>query len=318
MKRYDYIKAHSVDEAIGLLKEYGPRAMLIAGGTDVMVGVKQGKFSPEVLISLREIEGLNYIKADQGSLKIGALTTHRELERSAVIAERFRALKDAVENLGSVQIRNVATIGGNICNAAPSADTAPPLLVHDAEVEIKGPGGERRMPLEDFFLGPGKTALGPEEVLLGFSLPWPAEDSASAYWKHSRRQAMDLPILGVAMYLEVELRDPGPLKRAQAEGASMEEQLRALNESDILCREIRLALGVAAPTPIRTKRAEGILKGQRLTKEGLIELGRVASEEAQPRDTIRGAAWYRREMIRVLPKRLALRCLERIFRREEG
>lgn len=318
MKRYDYIKARSVQEAIKLLKEYGPRAMLIAGGTDVIVGIKQGKFSPEVLISLRGIQGLDYIRPEDGRLRIGALTTHREIERSSLIRERFGALADAVSNLGSVQIRNVATIGGNICNAAPSADTAPPLLVHDAEVEIRGASGERKVPVEGFFLGPGKTVLGPEEVLLGFSLPWPPENSASAYWKHSRRQAMDLPILGVALYLEVELKEAEPLKGSLAQGASMDEQLKALDESYVVCRDIRLALGVAAPTPMRAKKAEGVLKGERLTAQGLLELGHVASEEAQPRDTIRGAAWYRREMIRVLPKRLALRCLERILRREEG
>lgn len=318
MVRYDYLKARSVKEAIRWLKEYGSRAMLIAGGTDVMVGIKQGKFAPEVLISVRGIEELSYIRPEDQRLKIGALTTHRQLERSELIRERFGALADAVQNLGSVQIRNVATIGGNICNAAPSADTAPPLLVHEAEVTMEGPEGRRNMALEEFFLGPGKTALGSEEVLLEFSLPWPPDGAASAYWKHSRRQAMDLPILGVAMYLEAELKEAGPLGEAFAQGAPLEELLEALDRSEIYCKEVRLALGVAAPTPMRAKGAEAVLKGKRLSTEGLLEMGQVASEEAQPRDTVRGAAWYRQEMIRVLPKRLALRCLERILGRKEG
>jgi len=316
MVKYDYLKARSVKEAIGWLKEYSSRAMLIAGGTDVMVGIKQGKFAPEVLISLRGIEELSYIRPEDQRLKIGALTTHRQLERSELIRERFGALADAVQNLGSVQIRNVATIGGNICNAAPSADTAPPLLIHEAEVTMEGPEGRRSMALEGFFLGPGKTALGPEEVLLEFSLPWPPDGAASAYWKHSRRQAMDLPILGVAMYLEAELKEAGPLGEAFAQGAPLEELLEALDRSEIYCKEVRLALGVAAPTPMRAKGAEAVLKGKRLSTEGLLEMGQVASEEAQPRDTVRGAAWYRREMIRVLPKRLALFCLKRITGRK--
>ena len=127
MIRYDYLKPSSLEEAIGLLKQYGGQAKLIAGGTDVMVGIRQKKYAPQVLISLRGIEGLSYIREEDGGLRIGALTTHRELEKSPLVRERLGALADAVDNLGSVQIRNVATIGGNICNAAPSADTAPPL-----------------------------------------------------------------------------------------------------------------------------------------------------------------------------------------------
>ena len=317
MIRYDYLKPSSLEEAIGLLKQYGGQAKLIAGGTDVMVDIRQKKYAPQVLISLRGIEGLNFIREEDGGLRIGALTTHRELEKSPLVRERLGALADAVDNLGSVQIRNVATIGGNICNAAPSADTAPPLLVLGASVRIKGSEGERVLPLEEFFLGPGETALKDDEILVEFIIPSPPPNSASAYWKHTRRQAMDLPIIGVAMMLAVEKTEAPALKEAFGRGASVEELLGALDESKLVCQEVRLALGVAAPTPMRASKAEEFLRGKRVTQEALLQFGEIASSEATPRDTVRGAAWYRREMIKVLPKRLALKCLERILHKNQ-
>lgn len=317
MIRYDYLKPSSLEEAIGLLKQYGGQAKLIAGGTDVMVDIRQKKYAPQVLISLRGIEGLSYIREEDGGLRIGALTTHRELEKSPLVRERLGALADAVDNLGSVQIRNVATIGGNICNAAPSADTAPPLLVLGASVRIKGSEGERVLPLEEFFLGPGETALKDDEILVEFIIPSPPPNSASAYWKHTRRQAMDLPIIGVAMMLAVEKTEAPALKEAFGREAPLEELLGALDESELVCQEVRLALGVAAPTPMRASKAEEFLRGKRVTQEALLQFGEIASSEATPRDTVRGAAWYRREMIKVLPKRLALKCLERILHKDQ-
>ncbi len=317
MIRYDYLKPSSLEEAIGLLKQYGGQAKLIAGGTDVMVDIRQKKYAPQVLISLRGIEGLSYIREEDGGLRIGALTTHRELEKSPLVRERLGALADAVDNLGSVQIRNVATIGGNICNAAPSADTAPPLLVLGASVRIKGSEGERVLPLEEFFLGPGETALKDDEILVEFIIPSPPPNSASAYWKHTRRQAMDLPIIGVAMMLAVEKTEAPALKEAFGREAPLEELLGALDKSELVCQEVRLALGVAAPTPMRASKAEEFLRGKRVTQEALLQFGEIASSEATPRDTVRGAAWYRREMIKVLPKRLALKCLERILHKNQ-
>ena len=311
MVRFDYLQPSTVDEAISLLHEQG--TMLIAGGTDVMVGIKQRKITPKILISLRGIKGLDYIEPEGGGVRIGSMTTHRALERSHLIKERVPALADAVENLGSVQIRNVATIGGNICNAAPSADTAPPLLACGAEVKIKGAKGEWAIPLEKFFVSPGETALGGDEILIEFIIPEPSTYTSSAYWKHTRRQAMDLPILGAALALSVDKGKTPNLQKLIEASAPEEEILRSLDESGLICQDARIALGVAAPTPIRTKGAEAVLKGAKLTAERLDEAVRVASQEAQPRDSLRGAAWYRREMIQVLIKRLTITCLERIF-----
>jgi len=315
LKVKEYFKVKSIEEAINLKIQYGEKAMFIAGGTDVIVGLKNKKWTPEVLISLNDIPGLSYIKEENGTVKIGALTTHREIERSSLIEKKIGALMDAVKNLGSVQIRNVATIGGNLCNAAPSADTAPPLLVHNAFVTLECKGGRRSLPLEEFFLGPGKTAKKEDEVLIEISLPTPPKTAKSAYWKHTRRAALELPIIGVAVYLDVDPREYGRLQQVfDLPDSTWDDQLRALNESEVFCKELRVALGVAAPIPLKVKDLDGIVKDKHLNDQLLSEVTDVALQKAQVRDSWRGAAWYRKEMIKVLTKRLVLICLRRILK----
>lgn len=310
MRKFEYLKAYSFDEAIDLLSHYGDEAKVIAGGTDVIVAIKQGKIAPQVLVSVKNISEGSYIRHSEEGLKIGAITTHRELEKNPYV-HKIGALIDAVRQLGSVQIRNIATIGGNICNAAPSADTAPPLLVHDAYVRTKGSRGAKIIPLREFFLGPGKTILSYDEVLTEIFVPSSPVSSASAYWKHSRRKGMDLAIVGIALWIDVTFEDAEALKAVR--NGSLEEQFKALERSEVYCKDVRLALGVAAPTPIRVIKAEEFLKGQRISRSVLLEFGAIAASEARPRDTFRGEAWYRREMIRVLPARLCLFCLYRIL-----
>jgi carbon-monoxide dehydrogenase medium subunit len=315
LKVKEYYRVKSTQEAINLKRQYGEKAMYIAGGTDVIVGIKNKKWNPEVLISLNEIPGLSYIKEENGYIKIGALTTHRQIEKSPLIERKVEALMDAVKNLGSVQIRNVATIGGNLCNAAPSADTAPPLLVHNAMINLEGPEGQRSLPLEEFFLGPGKTSKKEEELLIEITIPVPPKTAKSAYWKHTRRSALELPIIGVALYLDVELGDYGRLQKVfDSPDLTWDDGLRALNESEIFCKELRLALGVAAPIPLKIKDLDGIVKGKRLNDQVFSEVIELALQKAQVRDSWRGAAWYRKEMIRVLTKRLVLICLRRILK----
>lgn len=314
--RYEYLKARNLEEASELLKQHGDDAKIIAGGTDVIVAIKQKKICPKLLVSIRNLKDLSYIKKENDVIKIGALTTHRQLEHSRVVAEKIPALMDAVKQLGSVQIRNVATIGGNICNAAPSADTVPPLLVHNALLRIYSTGRERVVPLRVFFKGPGKHILEHGEILVEICVPLSPETASSAYWKHSRRQAIDLAVVGVALYLDVDIFDAQPL--ILSKNSSWEAQYEALDQSYIVCKEVRISLGVAAPTPIRVESAEEFLRGRRLTREVLLEFGRIAALHAQVRDTFRGEAWYRREMIRILPARLVLTCLYRILGAEGG
>ena len=310
---FDYLRPSSIEEAIELLRQHSERAMLIAGGTDVMVGIRQRKLSPQILVSLKGIKGFDHIGPYEDGMRIGALATHRQIGESGLVRERFSALADAVDRIGSLQIRNVATMGGNIANGLPSADTACPLLVFDTQLRIKGSSGERNLPLREFYLGPGKTILQHDEMLLEFIIPPLPSDSASAYWKHGRRQAMEIAMLGVAMMLAVEVADASTLRDAFKRNAPLDELFDCLDRSEIYCREARIALGVAAPTPMRAKSAEEFLKGKRLTTQNLLETGLTASKEARLRDSMRGAAWYRKKMIEVSPRRLALRCLERIL-----
>jgi len=284
---FDYLMPTTLDEAISLFTSHGEQAQYVAGGTDVMVKIKEGKISPQYLISLRHLqEGLDHIEYKSGELKIGALATHRMLELSPVIRRDFPILIDAVENIGSVQIRNVATIGGNIANAVPSADGAIPLITLGARVRIKGPRGERSIALEDLFVGPGRTTLEKGEILLEFVIPELPPHTGGAYWKHTRRAAMELPLLGVAVLL------------------SLDNDLQT-------CAEARIGLGVLGPTPMRAKKAEATLKGKRLDDEILEEAGKAAAAECKARDSIRGKAWYRRDMVEVLVQRMARLAMER-------
>lgn len=274
MKSFDYLKPQTFEEALSLLNQYGDRAKLMAGATDALVMTQQKKISPEVFISLRGIPGLDHIESD-GMFRIGALTTHRTIERSELIRKRFLLLAEASSVLGSVQVRNVGTIGGNLCTASPSAETAPPLLVYDAEVLLVSQKGERRLSLESFFLGPGETALDTKEILKEILLPFPPPNSSGAYLKLGRRKSVDLAVVNVAVLL-------------------------TLNPKTRICERARIALGAVAPTPIRAKGAEAVLEGKLLDESIIRKAGEQAGKECSPISDIRGSAEYRREMVGVL------------------
>jgi carbon-monoxide dehydrogenase medium subunit len=315
MKQFDYLKPKTLEEALSLLNQHGKKAKLIAGGTDVIVMIKQKTLSPDVLISLQGIPGLDQIQMD-GTLRIGAMVTHRALEKSELIRKEFSALADAVDCLGSIQIRNVATIGGNICTAAPSADTATPLLVLKAQVKMKSLSEERMVPIEEFFTAPGETVLKKGEVVTELIVPKPPPNTGSAYWKHQRRLALDLPILGVSTLLTLNKKVVS-CSDLLCTTSPISSILHAMEEDELTCNEVRIALGVAAPMPIRAIKAENLLRGKKVSDELLEEVAQTAAQEAQPRDTIRGEAWYRRDMIKVLVKRMAMKSIERVVRPEE-
>jgi CO/xanthine dehydrogenase FAD-binding subunit len=289
MKKFEYLIPKSLDEAISLHESHGERAKYVAGGTDVLVKVKEGKMSPDYLISLKHIldHNTSLQKSDRGELTISAFATHRVIEKSSLVRTQYPILHDAVKNIGSVQIRNVATIGGNLVNAVPSADGAIPLIALDARVKIIGTKGERKMDLIRFFLGPGQCDLDHGEILTEIIIPPLLPRTGSAYIKHGRRQAMELPMLGVGVLL------------------SLDEDLKT-------CVKARVCLGVAAPTPFRAMIAEEFLVGKIVAEEVLAEAGKLAAKESRVRDSIRGVAWYRREMVGVLVKRMGLKALARI------
>ena len=314
MKKFDYFKPKTLKEALTLFAKYGEKAKWIAGGTDVIVMIKQETMGPDVLISLRGIPGLDEIKFN-GSLSLGPMVTHRAIEKSEIIRKNFTALTDAVDYLGSVQIRNVATIGGNICTAAPSADTATPLLVLGAQVKIKNVKEEKTLPVEEFFRGPGETVLKPGELVQELSIPKLLPNTGSAYYKLQRRLALDLPILGVSVLLSLD-KNKVTCSDMLCTASPISSILHKMEEDDIVCKEVRIALGVAAPTPWRAVKAEALLRSKKLSDELLEEAAETAATEAQPRDTIRGEAWYRRDMIKVMVKRMAMKSIERVVQPE--
>ena len=315
MKKFDYFKPKTFEEALTLLAQYGEKAKLIAGGTDVIVMIKQKAMAPDVLISLQGIPGLDQIKYN-GSLTIGPMVTHRAIEKSEVIKKNFSALADAVDYLGSIQIRNVATIGGNLCTAAPSADTATPLLVLGTQVRIQNPKEERTLPIEEFFKGPGETVLKTGEMVKELLIPELLPNTGSAYYKLQRRLALDLPILGVSVLLSLD-KNKVTCSDLLCTASPISTILHKMEEDEIICKEVRIALGVAAPIPMRALKAEALLRGKKLSDELLEEAANTASQEAQPRDTLRGEAWYRKDMVRVLVKRMAMKSIERVVQPEE-
>ena len=275
--RFDYLEPTTLEEAVSLLGKYNGKAKLIAGGTDLLVQIRAKSIAPEFVIDIGYIPGLDYIKYDAArGLSIGALTTIRAIELSDEIRQRYPILSDAAATLGSAAIRNVATIGGNLCNAAPSADNAPPLIGLSAKARIIGPGGERTVPLEDFFVGPGSTALKTGELLVEIQVPVPPPGTKGAYLKHSR-SPVDLAIIGVAVIMTL--------------------------GSGEICQEVKIVLGAVAPTPMRAKKAEEILIGKKVEPTLIEKAAGVAAEEARPITDVRASAGYRREMVKVLTGR---------------
>ena len=285
MKKFDYLKPTTMEEALSLLEKHKGEAKIVAGGTDVMVWLKTQWKAPEALISLKHIPELNHI-SENGSFTIGSLATLASIQKHPAIRETFPVLIDAVNNIGSVQIRNVGTIGGNICNAAPSADTGVALLTLGAKVKIVGSKGEKIVDLEDFFIGPNETVLTPEEIVSEFIIPRPQSITGGAYWKHTRRKALQLPLVGIGVTL------------------SFEDDL-------VTCNEAKIALGVAAPTPIRAREAEEILRGKQIDEALLRKAGETAADKSRVRDTVRCSAWYRRDIIRVYVRRMGTLAWER-------
>jgi carbon-monoxide dehydrogenase medium subunit len=317
MRSYEYYKPATVEEAIALMEGAQGSGVYISGGTDVLVLIGQKKLAPGCLISLRNINTLAYLETQNG-LKIGSAVTHNAIAKHEFIQKRYSALTDATCKVGSLQIRNVATMGGNICNAAPSADTACPLLVLDANVVIAGKNGERVVPIDDFLKGPNKVALEKGEIVKGFHMPAFGENTGSAYIKHTRRQAMDLPILGIAarMTIKVGGSELG-CKDAFCTIDSISNILKRLEDEQLVCEDLRIAMGVVAPRPIRAKKAEAALKGKVISEALFEEIAEIAASESSPRDSIRGEAWYRRDMVKVLTKRAILKAVDRVIRPDD-
>jgi carbon-monoxide dehydrogenase medium subunit len=287
LPKFEYHAPTSLREALNLLAKYGGKARVFAGGTDLLVSMKKREVLPEHLINLKGIAKLKGIHDGKEGVKIGALVTLGEIEHSKTIRDKFGVLWDAAQVMASRQIRNLGTIGGNLCSAQPSADTAPPLIVLNASVEIISSKGKRKVPVEKFFKGPGESVLKPSEILTQIMIPNPLKKSGGVYLKLMRRAAMDLAQVGVAACLS----------------ADSEKKT---------CTGVRIALGAVGSTPLRALKAEQVLLNRELNETLGKEAGKIAAREANPRSSLRASKEYRREMIEVLTKRAVMTAYDRI------
>ena len=288
MRTFEYSAPETIDEAVSLLKEAGGSARLLAGGTDLVVQMKERatRFPyPGTIVSLdrvSELRGVDFSDAD--GLRIGAGTTMTDVATHPAVRERYTALAEGAGLVGSLQTMNMATIGGNVCNGAPSADTAPPLLVYEAETVIVGPNGRRTLPIAEFFRGPGETALAPDELLAELRLPVPAPGTGAAYQRNTPRKQMDIAVVGVAV---------------------------ALTLSGDAVERARVALGAVAPTPLRATRAEATLQGQAANEETFANAAEAAVQDSSPITDIRASAEYRRHLVKVITARLLAEAVNR-------
>lgn len=291
LPKFEYHYPRSFSELFSLMAKYGDKAKLLAGGTDLLVSMKKREISPDHIINLKEIPELKGISFDEREgLRIGALTTIDEIEQSGIVKDKYLILWEAATVMASPQIRTLGTIGGNLASAIPSADTAPPLIALGASVVIKGIGRERRLLVEEFFKGPGESALKSDEVLSEIRIPVSPERSGGTYIKMMRRNAMDLAVVGVATFLK-------------------------LDREKRFCEEAKVVLGAVAPTPIRAKETETFLAGKEINEEIADEAGKIASNESKPISDVRASKEYRKTLVHVLTKRGLLKSYSMIRER---
>ena len=273
MKRFNYCQPQSLKEAYSLMDKAAGSAKYIAGGTDILWRIRQKAVVPDELISLRGIEGLRGIHHN-GGLFLGGMTLFRDIERDPAVARDYPALEQAASLLATPQIRNMATIGGNLCNAAPSADAAPPLLVMGAVLVLEGPGGQREVPIEQFFKGPGQTVMNNNEVLTQIRIPKLEPHTGSAFLKVGRLK-QDIAVVNAAALVVMEGK---------------------------ICRKCRVAFGAVAPVPLRLKGAEKIVEGEEIGPSLLDRVADMAEKEISPISDVRSTDEYRRVMSRILAK----------------
>ena len=285
MRRFEMAMPGSVDECLTVLAQRGSEAKLVAGGTDLLPQMKNGVTRPGCVVDISRLSELRSIALDaSGGLRLGAAVAARQIERDARLSKAFPSLVESAALVGSIQIRNLATVGGNLCNAAPSADMAPPLIALEAEAVIAGPNGRRRVPLATFFEGVRKTVLGPDELLIELVVPAPGPRSGGHYLRHTPRRELDIAVVGVASQITL---------------------------SNGVCGKARISLASVAPTPVRATAAERMLEGQPLTKERVEEAAKLAVEAARPISDQRGSAEFRKHLVRVLTRRTLTTALAR-------
>jgi aerobic carbon-monoxide dehydrogenase medium subunit len=284
MKRtepFEFYQPATLAEASRLLKENGPGGRFLAGGTDLVIAMKEKGLLPKYIVDLKRLPGLSGIRENSdATMTIGALTTMYSIETSPVIIKKYPFLAQSAAEVGSIQIRNRATIGGNMANATPSADVAPSLIALNATAKIASADRERTVLLEEFFRGPGQNVMSADEILTEITIPKTDPQLVGEYIKFSPRDMMDLAYIGVAVAYNL--------------------------GSDKKCEGVRIVLGAVAPTPIRARKSEALLEGKILTEELAAKVGDEAARESKPISDVRSSADYRRAMVGVMTKRALL------------
>jgi carbon-monoxide dehydrogenase medium subunit len=282
--KFEYFRPLSIEDGCSLLYKHRTEAKILAGGTDLFVKMKKKEILTRVVISLKGIQKLDRIEwDDREGLRIGPLVTHEALVNHPIVREKFDFLSEACFKIGTRQVRNMGTLVGNLCNASPSSDASAPLLVLETKLKLVHLYGERVVPLEEFFIGPFQTILDPQEIVAEVQISKPPPSAVGSYQYIHKASSVGETLVGAAVFL---VMDP----------------------KDSTCREARIGLSSVAPTPIRAKAAERMLKGKKLGDKIVREAAQVASDEIQPRSR----PWYRREMTKVLVERAILQAMEKI------
>ena len=289
MKNFEYLEPTSVAEACALLKQNGGEAKIFAGGAHLTILMKQGLYQPRALINIKKIAELKGIRCSDTELSIGALVTHRELETSALVREKFSVLCEAEREVANIRVRHMGTIGGNLASGEPLTDLSQIFIALDGKVKIIGPNGERTLPVQELFLDFYTTSLADDEIITEVMIPLLPKKSGIEYQRFSSSSVVDKPAAGVAVRLTIE-------------------------RGNEVIQLARVVLGCVGATPVRARRAEEILIGKRLLLDSAIEAGKAASQECDPITDLRGSAEYKRAIVGVLVKRAAVKAYERATR----
>ncbi len=278
MRAIDYQAPTSLSDAVSIMAQHGDRARALAGGTDILVQLRGGRREIDVLVDTKKIPELNGLNLNDSGLQLGAAVPCYRIYQDQAVAAAYPGLIDAAGMIGSIQIQGRATVGGNLCNAAPSGDTIPPVITLGGEAHVNGPNGWRTVPTEDFCTGPGRTVLEPDELLVAVQIPAPAANSGTAYLRFIPRNEMDIAVAGVSSSV-------------------------ALDASGQNFVSARIALASVGPTPILAAAAGDSLAGKAVSDEAIAEAGRLASEAATPITDMRGTIRQRHHLVDVLTRR---------------
>lgn len=287
MAALDYVQPASVDEAVAVLKQHGQAARVLAGGTDIIVQQREGRRNVGVMVDVKAIPEMTGISfGADGSLTVGAAASCASIYRNADVQKQFPALIDSASLIGGVQIQSRASLGGNLCNSSPAADSIPTLIALGAQCEIAGPGGRRTMPVEQFCTAPGQNALGDGEMLVSLTFPAPAANSGAAFERFIPRNEMDIAVANAAASVTL-----------SADGSRFEAA--------------RIALGAVAPTPLFVQAAADALVGQPVGAEAIEKAAQAARDAATPITDMRGSAEQRKHLAAVLTRRVINKAIER-------